>query len=513
MTAITKLPRAIIGHLKSLDRRLLLLAIVVAIAVVVAGLLYVGSIEWKSDQRKTYTTALFGAAGVGVVVSEIARQWKWFVGAALVVFTAGVVWVGLGVLVDELDLGRFSEGERVPTAVADQVPDPVAHDPVDAPVAQSTEDLESIRLATEVVAEGFDQPLDVIVSSIDGELLVAERGGLVRRVLQDGTVDDRPVVDMSDDILALDEHGLHAISLSPDDERIYLSWSTSRGDDDFSGVTSFEFDGEVADADTRIEVIEIPQPYERHNGGGMRFGDDGYLYIGVGDGGRLRDPHGTGQDRSNRLSTVLRILPTPDGDEPYLIPPDNPFVDEADIWPEIFVYGARNPYRITVDSATGDIWIGDVGQTEFEEINYLAYGDVSGPNHGWSIMEGEEVYPGTDFDPSGYTEADIPADHVPPLYAYAQDFDAPEGSRNSVTGGVVYRGSAIPELEGVYLFADFTAGWFGLLSYDRDSAEVLGYSQTLDLGVSASVSIGQDADGEILLVQFGGEILRVVSDA
>ncbi|MCH7788992.1 MAG: PQQ-dependent sugar dehydrogenase [Acidobacteria bacterium] len=509
----------IIGHLRGLNLVWLLVAVAISVVVIVIGVIYVNDIVWKSSQRKNLTYLAFGFTALGIVLAEILRQWRILAGVAMALFTAIFFVVAIQVLPDDLDLGHYSESERMPLASADQVPDAPAERPdVDPPVATSGEELLAISLGVELVAEGFEQPVKVVPSTLDGELLVVERAGLIRRITADGTVADEPVLDLTDELDAIDEQGLLSIALSPHDDRIYTSWSVARGDDDVSGISSYDFDGETADPDSRRNVVEVPQPYERHNAGDIAWGHDGYLYWSLGDGGRIRDPHGMGQDTSTRLSTIMRFLPTPDGDTPYVIPPDNPYVDTADIWPEIFAYGARNPFRFSFDSDTGDLWIGDVSEVDFEEVNYIEYGDTDGANFGWRIMQGNDVFLGPDHDPTGYTEADIPADHTPPIYAYPHDKSEKEGGRNSITGGVVYRSDAIPELWGSYVFADFTAGWYGLMAYDSNNDEVVGDALMVSIvaegdaagDVEAAVAINVDGDGEILFVTFSGAIYRLI---
>lgn len=487
----------------------------VAAVVLVVGLGYLGGIEWKVDtprERLSYL-AVYGGA-LGVVVFAAVRFWKHWLGlagAALAVlgFVGAMVVLPEGIAID-----TFGEGDRVRTAAADElpaIPGPVEPEP--SPLLGQPDGLDGLELGVEVVAEGLVQPVKVLAVPESQALLVVEREGRVRLVESDGTVVDEPILDISAETVAENEEGLLSGALDPAGERLYLSYTDL---EHASRISSWEFDGTSVDPASRIDHIRVSQPYETHNGGDINFGRDGYLYFGLGDGGLLRDPHDLGQDRTNLQSTIIRILPTDDPDEPYLIPPDNPYLDLDGVWPEIYVYGTRNPWRWSFDRVTGDLWVGDVGQSEFEEVHFLPYGHTGGANFGWSLMVGDKVYgaesyEGPDFDRPDHTVDDRPADHVDPIFTYEQDYDEPRGARNSITGGYVYRGTAIPELWGTYVYNDFSARWYGAVLYDPSTGTVVDDAR-LDLGedVPVGVSFGEDADGEILIVDIAGQILRIV---
>ena len=207
-------------------------------------------------------------------------------------------------------------------------------------------------------------------------------------------------------------------------------------------MTEFAFGDDGADPASERGVLFVDQPFSNHNGGALAFGPDGYLYVGLGDGGSAGDPMGNAQSLSTLLGKLLRISPRPSKGEPYAIPPDNPFVGRDGARPEIWAYGLRNPWRFSFDTATGDLWIGDVGQNAWEEIDLEPAGSDGGSNFGWDRLEGTHPFEGS------------PApDSIAPVFEYAHG----DGSC-SVTGGYVYRGERIPTLAGAYLFGDYCRG-------------------------------------------------------
>ncbi len=232
------------------------------------------------------------------------------------------------------------------------------------------------------------------------------------------------------------------------------------------------------------------QPYENHNGGALAFGPDGYLYIALGDGGSGGDPLGNGQSLTTLLGKLLRI--DVDGGEPYAIPASNPFAAGGGLL-EIWAYGLRNPWRFTFDPLTGDLFIGDVGQGDWEEIDFLPAGSPGGANFGWNAYEGTHAYGGA------LREA---GELVFPVAEYGHDVG------NSVTGGVVYRGTLLSEWYGVYLYGDFGRGQVWGLVHQPDGAWQSGL--LFETGSLIS-SFGQDASGEVYLVDYGGFLLRLES--
>ncbi len=318
----------------------------------------------------------------------------------------------------------------------------------------------------------------------DGTLFVATRLGTVHPLTADGVGD--VVVDISSTTTTDGERGLLGLAFAADGTELYLSSTDRNGDTVISAVAVT--DG-TPGGDQRT-VYTLDQPFSNHNGGDIAVGPDGMLYIGMGDGGRAGDPLEAGQDLTMALGAMLRI--DPQGGDPYAVPSDNPFLDTDGAAPEIVAYGLRNPWRFSFDRETGELWIADVGQDTREEINRVTTDALKGANFGWNLMEGTIEFAGSE-----------PDDHVPPVYEY--DTRGPEGC--SITGGYVYRGTAIPELTGAYLYADFCNGTIRGLLVD-DDGEVI---EQAELGIDGGsvVSFAEDDDGELYVFDLDGRILRI----
>ena len=289
------------------------------------------------------------------------------------------------------------------------------------------------------------------------------------------------------------ENGLLGITFSPDGEQLYLSYTdTARN----SRIAVMPMAGEIPQTGSSRILLALDQPACNHNGGEVTFGPDGNLWIGFGDGGGANDIFDQGQDRDTLLGTLLRIDPDPPGGRGYGIPDGNPYPSGSA--PEVWVYGARNPWRFSFDRLTGDLWIADVGQDRIEEVHVLPAADgwSPGANLGWPLFEGNERFSG----------GETPADVVFPVYTYTHDESC------SVTGGYVYRGSAIAALEGTYVFGDYCAGDLWGLVRGTD-----GTAERIDLGVSVPrntlVSFGQDADGELYVLSAAGTVFRLAAAA
>jgi len=318
-------------------------------------------------------------------------------------------------------------------------------------------------------------------------LFLAERGGRVRAVM-DGRLAASSLVQV--ETTTDGERGLLGIAFSPDGSRLYVSHTDRNGN---SRLAEYRMgSGPTAvDTSSRREVLFVEQPYSNHNGGGVTFGPDGFLYWGLGDGGSGGDPHNHGQNTNTLLGANLRIEPRQQGGDPYAIPSDNPFAGGGGRG-EVYVYGVRNPWRTSFDRATGDMWIGDVGQSAIEEIDLLPAGRIRGANLGWARLEGTRPYSGT-----------APSGAVPPVHEYAN-----ESGTCGVIGGYVYRGSRIPDLRGVYLFGDLCEGLVRGLAV-RDGRAVDERPLGPDVGGYQLVSFGQDAAGELYVLTLGGELFRV----
>jgi len=344
----------------------------------------------------------------------------------------------------------------------------------------------------EWVADGFTQPVDVTHAGDDsGRLFIAEQGGTVR-VLQGGNLQSEPYLDLRSVTRSRGEQGLLGIAFHPEfatNGRLFVHYTDTSGATVLAEFQAASATATSIDATTERVVLRLSQPYANHNGGQIAFGPDGYLYLALGDGGSGGDPLRAGQDLSSWLGTLLRI--DVDGAAPYEVPATNPFVAVDGAAPEIWAYGLRNPWRFSFDRGTGDLWIADVGQNAVEEVNRQPAASRGGENYGWRIMEGDACFdPPTGCDPSGLTLPVITYTHA-------------SGWGRSITGGFVYRGNAVPELVGAYVFGDYVSGRIFVArgADDRWTAEPL-----LTAGFRIS-TFGEDEAGELYVADHAGGVL------
>jgi glucose/arabinose dehydrogenase len=347
-----------------------------------------------------------------------------------------------------------------------------------------------------IFASGFDNPV-LLTHAGDGSgrLFGVEQTGMIWIVTPDGETLPEPFLDvslmMTQDVMrgSYTERGLLGLAFHPNFARnrtFFIHQTDLNGDTQIVRYRTLASDPNRADPDSRTVILSVDQPYQDHNGGMIAFGRDGYLYIGLGDGGREDDPDGNGQNTSVLLGKLLRI--DVDADL-YRVPPDNPFVGLEGHAPEIWAYGLRNPWRFSFDRATGDLYIGDVGQWSMEEVNYLPAG-VGGVNLGWKTFEGTLL------------RAESAPEELPtmPIAEYAHS----EGC--SVTGGVVYRGAALPDLDGTYIYGDYCSGRVWLL---RRNAEGVWQNRLWMETGRQITAFGEDEAGEVYLVDYKGDILRL----
>ena len=402
-------------------------------------------------------------------------------------------------------------------------------------LAQDEEDT-SLNVRLEPVATGLISPLTLHAPADDDRLFVIEQTGQVR-IIEDGELLEEPFIDLSDRMVDLsedyDERGLLGLAFHPDyadNGQFYVHYSAPLQESAPEGynhtahlsVFTVSDDANLADMDSERVIMHIDQPQMNHDGGAIYFGPDGYLYIALGDGGGANDnadfhpPLGHGQDVSTILGSLLRI--DVDGEEPYGIPEDNPLVDVtldqeagyegSEARPEIYLWGLRNPYRFSFDRETGDIWIPDVGQNLYEEVNV-----VSGPgNLGWNLMEGFHA-----FDPDNPNDppAEVPEtgpmgeELIDPIFEYTRESVDPDDFIGiTVIAGYVYRGSESPDLQGMYVFGDWgqsfteASGTF-IVSEPvmGDDGEITGlellHVERLDEFI---MGFGEGADGEIYML-------------
>ncbi|HUW08418.1 MAG TPA: PQQ-dependent sugar dehydrogenase [Anaerolineae bacterium] len=391
-----------------------------------------------------------------------------------------------------------------PTATA--VPDPSATleptpPPTSAPTVTTEPSATPVRFPPSIELEpawsGFQKPVYLTHNESDDEdrLFVVEQAGRVR-MIEDGILQPEPFLDLTDSVGSLgSEQGLLSIAFSPagsGDDAFYVNYTDLHGDTVIARFRFAQDDPRQADRSSEQGILRVAQPASNHNGGQLQFGPDGYLYIGMGDGGQGGDPWGNGQNPETLLGKMLRLDVA--DTETYLIPANNPFVGQDTTRPEIWALGLRNPWRFAFDRATGDLYIADVGQNRHEELDFEPAAGPGGHNYGWDAMEGSQCFePEIGCDPSEFVLPVAEYDH---------------GLGCSATGGVVYRGGRYLALSGVYFYGDFCSGniW-GLRRDSRGQWETAMLLQT-DLSIS---SFGEDGAGEIYVLSYNdGLIFRLI---
>ncbi|HVN80731.1 MAG TPA: PQQ-dependent sugar dehydrogenase [Terriglobia bacterium] len=349
----------------------------------------------------------------------------------------------------------------------------------------------SISIVLNPLVSGLTAPVCITHSGDGtGRLFVVEQAGRVL-IIQNGSLSETPFLDIRDQVTSGGEMGLLSVAFHPNfktNRRFFVNYTNRR-----PNLKSFiaEYHASPVDPNSALTgekvLLEFDQPFENHKGGQLQFGPDGYLYIGTGDGGSGGDPMGNGQNKNTLLGKILRI--DVDQGSPYAIPSDNPFVAGGGL-PEIWAYGLRNPWRFSFDRLTGSLFAGDVGQALYEEIDLINRGG----NYGWNIMEGYHCYsPSSGCDTDGLTL---------PINEYGHDLG------NAVIGGYVYRGREYPSLNGLYFFGDFGSSRIWCLAEtNRGTWE---RTELLRLGKEIS-AFGEDEDGELYVVGYGGSIYRLAS--
>jgi glucose/arabinose dehydrogenase len=357
---------------------------------------------------------------------------------------------------------------------------PIQIPPTDTPSSASTFP-DSNAYAWQPLASGLQRPVDLQADG-SGRLFILEKVGRIR-ILQDGQLLEASFLDITDRVGSSgNEQGLLGLAFHPQyaqNGRFFINYTDKNGDTSISRYQVSD-DPNVADPASEVKILGVDQPFANHNGGVLVFGPDGYLYAGLGDGGSQGDPFGNAQNTGVLLGKILRL--DVDSAEPYAVPADNPFGNE------IWQYGLRNPWRISFDRLTEDLYIGDVGAGQWEEIDFLEAGSPGGTNFGWDFREGAHDSEGN--SPAGLTD---------PVAEYSHS----EGGC-SVTGGYVYRG-AMPEWNGIYLYGDYCTGLiWGLIRSDGNWQNQLLFDTDVNI-----TSFGEDESGEIYLVGDRGEIYRL----
>ncbi len=373
-------------------------------------------------------------------------------------------------------------------------------------LATSIANAQMPELSFEFFASGFSSPTSITNTGIidDGRLFIVEQNGLIKFIKSGNTsifIDLSEVVGSPDDNLGGydNELGLLGLAFHPDHQNngyFYVNYTNTNTNTVIARYSVSSSNSDQGDASSELILLEIDQPFQNHNGGCINFGPDNHLYIGMGDGGSGGDPDGYGQNMTSLLGKLLRI--DVDADSPY-IPNDNPFVGNNDYAPEIWASGLRNPWKFSFDKLTGDLWIGDVGQNAFEEIDFQSTNSNGGENYGWNCYEGFAA-----FDNSGCNDT-----YTDPIHIYVNDgFGGTSGC--SVTGGYVYRGSTYPNLYGHYIYGDYCSGKTYTI-YDDEGG--MGWQNTTQEDTEISMSaFGEDLNNELYIADQATGIIYSVVD-
>ncbi|MAE07394.1 MAG: cadherin [Bacteroidetes bacterium] len=347
-------------------------------------------------------------------------------------------------------------------------------------------------------ATGFSDPVD-IANAGDSRLFIVEQAGKIKIIDEGGNVNPVPFLDITSIVIDGGERGLLGLAFHPDyinNGYFYINYTSQStgGDTQISRFKVSSGNPDIAEPGSELHILTIAQPFGNHNGGDLDFGPDGYLYIGMGDGGSGGDPGNRAQNPLEMLGKMLRI--DIDNGSPYSIPATNPFVGDPTTLDEIWALGLRNPWRFSFDSQTGDMWIADVGQNAWEEIDFQSATSSGGENYGWRCYEGSHP-----FNTSGCPPASA---FVFPIYEYSQS-GSPGGC--SVTGGVVYRGSQYPALDGHYFLSDYCGGWIMTIYYNGISWVTINHGTWSGEGFS---TFGEDVTGEVYVAGlFTGKIWKI----
>ena len=380
-----------------------------------------------------------------------------------------------------------SPGAGTPTATPYQPPPPVPYQ-------------------WQSIADGFNSPVYLSAPHDgSGRLFVVEQDGVIF-IIQNGKTIQQPFLDISSKLTGdvfqggYTERGLLNLAFAPDYAQsglFYIFYVDQQNETVLSRYKA-SADPNVADPSSEVKIMVTPHPFQNHMGAQLAFGPDGDLYIGMGDGGSIYDPQGNGQKTDTLLGKLLRIdVRKADPGQAYAIPTDNPFAGKAGYKPEIWAYGLRNPWRFSFDSQTGDLYIGDVGEARYEEVDYQKAGSPGGQNYGWSLFEGYAPFkPATNTADLGNISA--------PVYVYDHSLGC------AIISGYVYRGKALPDLIGTYLFADYCYGRIWRMTPPADPAQTRwNASLWMDLNTPIS-SFGQDEAGELYAVGYKGAIYKLV---
>ena len=396
--------------------------------------------------------------------------------------------------------GPTAASQPIPTLVPTSPPEPTeapaTPSPVSATPPPSTAPAFPPTIGLELAFSGFQAPVYLTHAGDPDRLFVVEKAGRIW-LIEGGERLPTPFLDITDRVGSQgSEQGLFSVAFPPDfatSGLFYVNYTDRLGDTVVARYRLREGDPRQADPASEQKLLQIQQPAANHNGGQLQFGPDGYLYIGTGDGGAAGDPWGNAQNLGVLLGKMLRIDVM--GVETYNIPRDNPFLDQPGARPEIWAYGLRNPWRFSFDRATGDLYIADVGQNRYEEVDVQPADSRGGENYGWDVMEGSHCFePPEGCDSSGLVLPAIEYDH---------------SGGCSITGGYVYRGSRYPSLVGTYFFGDYCSGNVWGMRQDPSGQWTMALLLQTEINIS---SFGEDAEGELYVVGYrDGNIYRLVA--
>ncbi len=350
------------------------------------------------------------------------------------------------------------------------------------------------NLELEVFASGFSLPVDIAHAG-DSRLFIAEKAGRIRIIDANGNTLAQPFLDIDARVNSqASERGLLGLAFHPDyadNGHFFVNYTNNSGDTRISRFSVSAGNPDQADPNSELILLEVDQPFNNHNAGDLNFGPDGYLYFGLGDGGSANDPGNRSQNRQTLLGKMLRV--DVDNGNPYSIPEDNPFADDDFTLDEIWAIGLRNPWRFSFDRLTGAMWIADVGQDRWEEVNYQEPGSEGGQNYGWRCYEGPDPFNTGGCPPQ--------SEYTFPVHSYSNTSSV----GCSITGGFVYRGSQYPDLYSYYIYADYCSGRFWALAPDGQG----GWENTevANLDNTEFVTFGEDSQGELYAAAIGDGII------
>ena len=357
---------------------------------------------------------------------------------------------------------------------------------------------QSIKLTK--VSSGFTKPVDISTSGIhdDQRIFITEKDGRIKVLLKDGTTLSKPFLDIDARVnSSANERGLLGLAFHPrysENGYFFVHYTNNSGHSTISRFKVSPNDENLALPESEKILLVVNQPFNNHNAGDLAFGKNGFLYIGMGDGGSGGDPGNRSQNPQQLLGKMLRIDVNTE-DAPYLIPSTNPYANSPDTLKEIWAFGLRNPWRISMDTLLNELWIADVGQDRWEEVN-VAHADRGGLNYGWRCFEGNAVF--------NFSTCNTATSFYSPVHVYANQFN----TGCSVTGGFVYRGNEIPELKGQYIYGDFCTGIFWSISKKEDGSYV--NNQIGDFEDMEFATFGTDHSGEVFVAGLGnGSIYKI----